>query len=69
MPMIGLGSYAIGEDPDIIVKAILEIGYRQIDTASYYQNEEVVGEAISRVLATGKIQREELFVTTKAWVD
>ncbi|PEF14822.1 2,5-diketo-D-gluconic acid reductase, partial [Bacillus cereus] len=45
------------------VKAALEAGYRHIDTAAVYKNEESVGQAI----ADSGIPREELFVTTKLW--
>ncbi len=45
MPKMGLGTYRIMEK-DSIVKAILEAGYRHIDTAHVYENEEIVGEAI-----------------------
>ncbi|MCE2141962.1 aldo/keto reductase, partial [Streptococcus thermophilus] len=45
------------------VKAALEAGYRHIDTAAAYKNEESVGKAI----ADSGIPREELFITTKLW--
>jgi 2,5-diketo-D-gluconate reductase A len=51
---------------DLLVKAILEHGYRHIDTAMIYKNEEIVGEAIQEVMAKG-IKREELYITTKLW--
>jgi diketogulonate reductase-like aldo/keto reductase len=47
--MLGLGTDGI-TDPEIIVRAIQEIGYRTIDTASRYKNEECVGKAIKKVL-------------------
>jgi diketogulonate reductase-like aldo/keto reductase len=40
---------------EAIVKAILEVGYRHLDTAWLYQNEEIIGEALKEVLATGKV--------------
>ncbi len=61
MPLLGYGSVFI-EDPETIVQAI-ELGYRNIDTAADYDNEEVVGEAVR---ACG-LRREEVFVTTKLW--
>ncbi len=64
MPGVGLGTYRILEK-EPIVKAILEAGYRHIDTAFVYDNEHIVGDAIQEVLATGKVKREELFVVTK----
>ena len=65
MPMIGLGTDGI-QDPQIIARAIIELGYRTIDTASRYKNEEAVGKAIK--MAAG-VSREELFVITKVWID
>lgn len=68
MPKVGLGTYRILEK-DAIVKAILEAGYRHIDTAHVYENEEIVGEAIQEALekSQGKIKRSDLFVVTKIW--
>ena len=68
MPMIGLGTDGI-TDPSIIARAIQEIGYRTIDSASRYKNEEVVGNGVRKVLEEGKIKREELFIITKVWID
>ncbi len=55
--------------PDEEVKAAvqwaLEIGYRHIDTAYNYQNEGAIGEVIQEWILSGKLKREELFVTTK----
>lgn len=65
MPRIGLGVYKMTE-PDIALQAIttaLENGYRHIDTASLYNNEKEVGEAVR----TSKIARDEIFITTKVW--
>lgn len=67
MPMLGMGTDGI-TDPDIIAKAAIEIGYRTIDTAARYKNEEVVGAAVKKILASG-VKREDLFVITKVWVD
>ena len=68
MPMIGLGTDGI-QDPVIIAKAITEIGYRTIDTASRYKNEEAVGKALQIVLDSAIVKREDLFVITKVWID
>lgn len=65
IPVIGLGVWKSKngkECYDAVLKA-LEIGYRHIDTAAIYGNEESVGKAI----ADSKILREELFITTKLW--
>lgn len=66
MPAIGFGSYKVkdGSAADQIADAI-RTGYRLLDTASFYGNEEEVGEGIRR----SGIDRRELFVTTKAWRD
>jgi len=66
IPQLGFGVFLVEPvDTERIVSDALEIGYRHIDTASYYGNEEGVGRAIS---ASG-IPRSELFITTKLWND
>ena len=64
MPAVGLGTVKI-LDSKPITQAIVEAGYRHIDTAFVYNNEHIVGEGIKEALATGKVKREELFVVTK----
>ena len=65
MPSIGFGVYQIPVDEtERIVSEALETGYLMIDTAASYFNEEQVGNAIRR----GGLKREEIFVTTKLWV-
>lgn len=67
IPQLGLGVFQL-EDPascERAVAAALDCGYRHIDTASIYGNEEAVG----RALAASGISREEIFVTTKCWID
>lgn len=66
MPVLGFGVYQI-EDPDQCersVRTALELGYRSIDTAQAYHNEDAVGRAV----AGCGIPREELFITTKVWI-
>ena len=66
MPILGLGVYQI-EDHKLCeqtVLAALSAGYRSIDTAAAYLNEEAVGRAIKK----SGISREELFITTKLWI-
>ncbi len=65
MPILGLGVYQIrsGKETYQAVSAALEIGYRHIDTASYYDNEEDVGRAVRE----SDVPREEVFITTKLW--
>lgn len=65
MPWFGLGVYKVQEGEEALqsVKAALKAGYRSIDTAALYQNEESVGQAIKE----SGVPREELFITTKVW--
>ncbi len=51
---------------DVIVESI-RLGYRHLDCATAYQNEEVVGRAITKAIETGLVKREELFVLSKLW--
>lgn len=65
MPAIGFGVFQIPvEETERVVDEALEVGYRMIDTAASYFNEEQVGNAIRK----SGIPREELFVTSKLWV-
>lgn len=66
MPQLGLGVWKAGNDE--VVSAIhkaTEVGYRSIDTAAAYKNEDGVGKA----LASAGVPRDELFITTKLWND
>lgn len=65
MPQFGLGVYQTQEGPEVetAVSAALDFGYRHIDTAALYGNEEGVGKAVR---ASG-IARDEIFITTKVW--
>ena len=68
IPMLGLGTYRIGETDNDVYRAIrtaLDVGYRHIDTATLYGNEAPIGKAIRE----SGIPREEIFVTTKLWGD
>jgi 2,5-diketo-D-gluconate reductase A len=65
MPILGFGVYQIPPDQtEQAVTDALAVGYRHLDTAEAYRNEEAVGRAI----ANSGIPRDELFVTTKLWV-
>ena len=57
------------QDSEIIYKAIVDIGYRLIDTASRYKNEVAVGKGVNFALQSGKVSRKEMFVVTKVWID
>ena len=66
MPMVGFGVFQIhdAKTTQIVVEEAIKTGYRLIDTAQVYGNEEAVGKAIK---ASG-VPREELFITTKLWI-
>lgn len=65
MPSFGLGVWQVKDGEEVIqsVKAALEAGYKAIDTAAVYKNEDGVGQAIKE----SGIAREDLFITTKVW--
>lgn len=67
IPRLGLGVFrsAPGSDTVNAVRFALEAGYRHIDTAAVYKNEESVGQAV----AESGIAREDIFITTKLWTD
>lgn len=65
MPILGYGVYQVkGEECERCVVDAISVGYRAIDTAQSYGNEEEVGNAIRKC----SVPREELFVTTKVWI-
>lgn len=65
MPLLGFGVYKLPDGPDgeLALQTAIDTGYRLIDTASAYKNEETVGRAIAKC----GIPRKELFVTSKIW--
>lgn len=66
VPLVGLGTYKIpNEEMRAVLQKAFECGYRKIDTARYYKNEEAIGKAISEI----GIPRNELFITTKMDVE
>ncbi len=66
MPALGFGTYQLeGETAYRLTRFALEVGYRHIDTAQLYENETEVGRAIKE----SGVDRSEIFVTTKVWVD
>ena len=68
IPAVGFGTLI----PDRLAtkqatKAALEVGFRHLDCAERYRNEEAVGDAMQEAFKAGTLQREDLFVTTKLW--
>ena len=70
IPAIGLGTMTLKEQVCIdAIKAALRLGYRHLDTAERYGNEEWVGEGLRQGLAASGLKREDVFVTTKVYWD
>ena len=70
MPMEGFGAFQV-RDKEECKRSVLDAikaGYRLIDTAASYTNEDAVGEAVKEAVAQGICTREELFITSKMWV-
>src|SRR3979409_717731 len=64
LPTLGLGTFRMqGDACRAAVESALDLGYRHLDTAEMYANEEAIGAA----LAASKIARKDLHVTTKVW--
>lgn len=70
IPMMGFGVFRVpdaAECKQAVLDAI-DAGYRLFDTAAVYGNEKAMGEALKEAMASGKVKREELFITSKLWV-
>lgn len=66
MPMLGLGTWDVrGKEGMRIIEDAVEVGYRLIDTAKMYDNEKMIGDALSGLISSGVVNREDLFITTK----
>ncbi|XP_062606437.1 aldo-keto reductase family 1 member B7-like [Saccostrea cucullata] len=66
IPIIGLGTWQSPKDEvKTAVRAALDAGYRHIDTAYNYMNEDAIGEVLQEYIKSGKVKREELFIVTK----
>jgi len=73
IPAVGLGTFGSdrfsGQEIADAVKEAISIGYRHIDCASVYGNEDLIGNSLKEVLDSGLVKREELFITSKVWND
>jgi len=67
MPMLGLGTWQNDNHADCVesVKTALELGYRHVDTAQIYRNEEAIGEGV----AASSVDRDDIFLATKVWIN
>lgn len=70
MPMIGFGVFQVTDKEECkqSVLSAIRTGYRLIDTAAVYGNEDAVGDAVREAISEGFCTREELFITSKLWV-
>ncbi len=70
IPLLGFGTWQLeADDARRMVREALRIGYRHIDTAWIYKNEKAVGEGGADAVAEGIVTRDDIFVTTKIWVE
>lgn len=70
IPLLGFGTWQLEPaDARRMVAEALRIGYRHIDTAWIYKNEKAVGDGIRDVIAEGVVAREDIWLTTKIWVE
>ena len=68
IPTLGFGTFNIPKDQTSkSVQLALKNGYRHIDTAHIYKNEEEVGQGITQFLQQSTVLRSQIFVTTKIW--
>lgn len=69
IPSVALGTFNMGSLENVInsIHTAFKLGYRHIDTADYYRQEENVGKALKLAFEQGLVKREEVFVTTKVW--
>ncbi|XP_014253730.1 1,5-anhydro-D-fructose reductase-like [Cimex lectularius] len=66
MPVVGLGTWqATDKETEVAISAAIDAGYRHIDTAYVYMNEAGIGNALEKIMASGEVKREDLFIVTK----
>lgn len=67
-PVLGIGTFQISPaDTETSVYEALKMGYRMVDTANAYMNEEAVGKGLRRAINEGIVKREDVFISTKLW--
>ena len=68
VPLLGLGTFMISpDDTETSVYEALKMGYRLIDTANAYLNEEAVGKGLKKAMDGGLVKRDDVFLSTKIW--
>ena len=68
IPRIGLGTYNMNsQEAEEMSYAAINYGYRHIDTAAVYRNEDGVGKALKRIFSDTDLNREDITITTKLW--
>src|SRR6218665_1486162 len=69
MPALGFGTSQLGNSSTTksAVKTAVQTGYRLIDTATRYENEAEIGEALNELFQQQTVKRDDIFVTTKVW--
>lgn len=67
MPVCGLGTFLSTDEKIMtdLIRASLDAGYRHIDTAIFYNNHKMIGNALKTIFAEGKYTRQDVFITTK----
>ena len=73
MPSVGLGTFGSDKySPEQVSEAVygaVKSGYRMLDCASVYRNEDMIGDVLKRLFSEGIVSRQELFITSKVWND
>ena len=68
VPRIGLGTYNMtSQEAEDVSYAAIQYGYRHIDTAAVYRNEDGVGKAMKRIFSDTDLSRSDITITTKLW--